>query len=157
MKNFLKLVASIAICEGAGILGTFFTTPAIPGWYAGLAKPDLAPPNWVFGPVWTTLFFLMGVALYLVWTHPTARAEDRNKALMLFGGQLLLNVLWSGVFFGLESPGWALLEIFVLWWSILVTIMAFRRVSRTAAWLLVPYILWVSFAAYLNYSIWALN
>jgi len=157
MKKFLTFIASIGLCEGAGFLGTFFTTPAIPAWYANLAKPDLAPPNWVFAPVWTTLFFLMGVALYLVWTHPTAPSGDRNRAMTLFGGQLILNILWSGVFFGLERPGWALLEIFVLWWSILVTIMAFRKVSRPAAWLLVPYILWVSFAAYLNYSIWVLN
>lgn len=157
MKNSIKLVASIVLCEGAGFLGTFFTTPAIPTWYAQLAKPTLAPPNWVFAPVWTTLFLLMGIAFYLVWTHPTARIQHKKAALMIFGGQLVLNILWSAIFFGLESPRWALVEIMLLWCAIIVTMIAFRKISLPAAWLLVPYILWVSFAGYLNYAIWSLN
>ncbi len=157
MKNFWKLVIAVAVAEGAGTIGSFFTAPAIPTWYAGLARPEIAPPNWVFAPVWTTLFALMGIAAYLVWVRPGVSSRDRNKALALFAAQLALNVLWSAVFFGLESPGGALLEIIVLWWSILVTIIAFARISRPAAWLLAPYILWVTFAAHLNYTIWTLN
>lgn len=156
MKNVFKLVFAIVACESAGLIGSIFTSPAIPGWYAGLIRPEIAPPNWIFGPVWTTLFALMGIAAFLVWKNGRDRQEVKI-ALIIFGGQLILNTLWSIIFFGLHNPGAALLEIVFLWLAILATIIAFARISRPAAWLLAPYILWVSFAAYLNYSFVLLN
>lgn len=156
LNNFSKLVIAIVISELAGIIGSVFTTPSIPTWYAGLAKPALNPPAWVFGPVWTTLYFLMGIAAFLVWKKGLER-KDVKIALSLFGGQLVLNTLWSIIFFGLHNPFWAFIEIIVLWLAILWTILAFYKISRPAACLLLPYILWVSFAGYLNYSIWVLN
>ncbi len=155
-KNFLKLIIAILVSEAAGIIGSIFTTPSISGWYANLVKPEFAPPNWIFAPVWTTLFALMGIAAFLVWK----RGLDDKKvkiALGIFIGQLALNTLWSIIFFGLHSPAGAFLEIIFLWLAILATIIAFAKISRAAAWILAPYILWVSFAAYLNYAIWTLN
>ena len=161
INNFFKLVIAIAVSEVAGIIGAFFTTPSIAGWYAGIVKPALNPPAWVFGPVWTTLFALMGIAAFLIWSSYAEASADKKKgikvALILFGTQLVLNTLWSIIFFGLHSPGGALIEIVFLWLAILATIIAFYKISKLAAWLLVPYILWVSFAMYLNYAIWALN
>lgn len=159
----LPLVGFVLVAELAGILGSVFTAPQIGTWYAGLVKPELAPPNWVFAPVWTTLFALMGVAAYLVWRRGAGAA--RRLALTLFFVQLALNALWSFIFFGstsltingLNNIGVAFIEITVLWLAILATILAFRRISRTAAWLLAPYLLWVTWAAYLNYRIWTLN
>jgi benzodiazapine receptor len=156
VNNFFKLLISIVICELAGIIGSVFTAPSIPIWYAGLEKPKLSPPNWVFGPVWTTLFVLMGIAAFLVWTRGLERKEVRT-ALGIFIGQLILNALWSIIFFGMKSPGGAFIEIIFLWLAIVVTIIAFYKISKPAAWLLIPYILWVSFAVYLNYSIWQLS
>lgn len=146
----------VVICELAGIVGSVFTTPSISTWYAGLARPALNPPNWVFGPVWTTLFALMGIAAYLVWRQDLKR-RNIKIALGVFVFQLLLNVLWSILFFGLHNPGAAFIEIIFLWLAILATIILFARISRPAAWLLVPYILWVSFASYLNFMLWQLN
>lgn len=156
INSALKLIVAIVVCELAGVVGSIFTTPSIPGWYAGLVKPALNPPSWVFGPVWTTLFVLMGIAAFLVWRKGLVRRDVKN-ALGIFIIQLILNTLWSVIFFGLHSPGGALIEIIFLWLAILATIISFAKISKPAAWLLVPYILWVSFAAYLNYSIWALN
>lgn len=156
LNNFSKLVIAIGVSELAGVIGAFFTTPAISGWYATLAKPEPAPPNWIFGPVWTTLYALMGVTAFLIWKEGLER-RGVKVALGIFIGQLVLNTLWSIIFFGLQSPGGAFIEIILLWLAILATIIAFHKISRPAAWLLVPYILWVSFAAYLNYSIWMLN
>jgi tryptophan-rich sensory protein len=152
----LKLLTAILLSELAGVIGSMFTTPSIRGWYAGLAKPDFAPPNWIFGPVWTMLFVLMGIAAFLVWRKGLNRRDVRT-ALGLFIGQLILNTLWSIIFFGLHSPGGAFGEIIFLWLSILLTIIVFARISKPAAWLLVPYIVWVTFAAYLNFSIWMRN
>lgn len=152
----LKLLAAIAVCQMAGIIGTFFTTPAITTWYATIVRPSIAPPNWVFAPVWTTLFTLMGIAAFLVWNKGLHR-KDVRIALWIFGGQLVLNTLWSIIFFGMQNPGGALIEITVLWLAILASIIAFHKISKPAAYLLIPYILWVSFAAYLNYLFWALN
>jgi len=152
----IKLIISIAICLLAGVLGSVFTTPAIPTWYATLIKPSFAPPNCVFFPVWTTLFIMMGISLFLVWQ----KGLDNGKvkiALSIFGVQLILNVLWSAVFFGLKSPLAGLIVISILWIFILFTILVFMKVSRTAALLLIPYILWVSFAAVINFFIWRLN
>ncbi len=155
-KNLPKLLIAIGISELAGIIGSIFTTPSISGWYANLTRPEIAPPNWIFAPVWTTLFALMGIAAFLVWKR--GLGEKKVKiALGIFLGQLILNTLWSIIFFGLQSPGGAFVEIIFLWFAILATIFTFAKISRVAAWLLIPYILWVSFAAYLNYAIWVLN
>ena len=156
LNNSLKLIISIVISELAGVIGSIFTVSAIPAWYATLAKPVLNPPAWIFAPVWTTLYLLMGIAAFLVWRKGWEQKEVRI-ALSIFGVQLVLNALWSVVFFGLHSPAWALINILALWIAIAWTIMAFYKISRPAAYLLVLYILWVSFAAYLNYSIWILN
>lgn len=155
-KDVIKFVVAIAIAELAGVIGSIFTTPSIPTWYATLAKPELAPPNWIFAPVWTTLFVLMGIAAFLIWRKGLTR-KDVQIALGIFLGQLILNTLWSIIFFGFQSPGGAFIEIIFLWFAILTTIIVFARISKPAAWLLVPYILWVSFAGYLNYAIWTLN
>ena len=152
----IKLIVSIAICLFAGFLGSFFTIPAIPTWYATLAKPSFAPPNWLFFPVWTTLFVMMGISLYLVWRRGLEGQQVKN-ALVIFAVQLILNVLWSAAFFGLRSPLSGLIEISILWISIAFTIMIFMKISRTAGLLLIPYIIWVSFAAILNFMIWRLN
>ena len=151
-----KLIITIVVSELAGVIGSIFTTPSIAGWYAGLVKPTLNPPAWVFGPVWTVLFALMGVAAFLVWEKGLNR-KDVRISLGIFIGQLVLNTLWSIIFFGLHSPGSALIEIIFLWLAILIMMIVFAKISRPAAWLLVPYILWVSFAGYLNFSIWQLN
>lgn len=156
MNNALKLIIAIVVSELAGIIGSVFTAPSIAGWYAGLVKPAINPPAWVFGPVWTSLFALMGIAAFLIWRKGLER-RDVKIALGIYIGQLVLNTLWSIIFFGLHSPGGAFVEIMVLWLAILATIIAFARISKPAAWLLAPYILWVSFAGYLNYGIWTLN
>lgn len=155
-NNTFKIIIAIIVSELAGIIGSIFTTPSITSWYANLAKPELAPPNWLFAPVWTTLFALMGITAFLIWKKGLER-RDVKIALGIFIGQLILNTLWSVIFFGLHSPGGAFIEIIFLWLAILATIIVFAKISRPAAWLLAPYILWVSFAAYLNYSIWMLN
>jgi len=154
IKDLLKLIICIAVCELAGGLGSFFTISAIPSWYATLTKPALNPPGWVFGPVWVILYFLMGISLWLIWK---SNAKEKKKALWLFFAQLVLNAIWTPVFFGGQSIGGALAIIVLLWVAIVLTILAFAKISKTAAWLLAPYILWVSFAAYLNFAIWMLN
>jgi tryptophan-rich sensory protein len=156
MNNIVKLIVTIAVSEMAGIVGAVFTTPSIPGWYAGLVKPAINPPAWVFAPVWTTLFFLMGAAAFFIWREGISR-KDVKIALGIFIGQLVLNTLWSFIFFGSHNPGLAFAEIIFLWLAIMTTIIAFAKISKAAAWLLVPYILWVSFAGFLNYSLWQLN
>lgn len=156
INNTFKLIISIVVSELAGIIGSVFTIPSVGNWYAGLVKPSLNPPAWVFGPVWTTLFALMGIAAFIIWKKGLDRKEVKI-ALGIFIGQLVLNTLWSIIFFGLHSPGGALIEIIFLWLAILATIILFAKISKAAAWLLAPYILWVSFAAYLNYMLWILN
>ena len=151
-----KLAISIVGSELAGAIGSIFTVPAIPTWYAHLAKPAFSPPNEVFGPVWTTLYLLMGLAAFIVWKEGSDR-RDVRIALGIFIGQLVLNVLWSVAFFGSHSPIAGLIVIVLLWLSIIATIFAFYKVSKGAAFLLIPYLAWVSFAAYLNYAIWTLN
>ncbi|MFH1424276.1 MAG: TspO/MBR family protein [archaeon] len=154
--DYKKLVLSLAVCQLAGIIGSFFTTPNIGTWYAALAKPSFNPPNWIFAPVWTTLFVLMGVSLYLIWVKGFEKHEVK-QGVSIFAAQLVLNVLWSIFFFGLQNPLLALAEIFLLWIAIFATIWIFYKVDKRVAYLLIPYIAWVSFAALLNYSIWALN
>lgn len=156
INDVAKLVIAICISELVGIVGSVFTAPAIDGWYAELAKPAFNPPAWVFGPVWITLFALMGIAAFLIWMKGLDR-RDVRIALGIFIGQLLLNTLWSFIFFGLQNPGAALVEIGLLWLAILATMVAFARISKPVAWLLLPYLFWVSFASYLNYAIWSLN
>ncbi len=154
-KNLLdapKLAVSVFIPLFIGFIGAFFTAPSIATWYATLNKPPFSPPNWIFGPVWTILYVLMGASLYLVW-----RKGLNKKPAFLFGAQLLLNLLWSIIFFGLKSPRFAFAEIILLWGAIALTIIDFRKISHAAALLLIPYILWVSFAAALNYYVWILN
>jgi len=151
-----KLIISVLVCVAAGFIGSLATMKSIPTWYAGLKKPPFSPPNAIFGPVWTALFIMMAVAAFLVWRRGF-ETEPVKIALIVFGAQLILNVLWSVLFFGLKMPGPAFLEIILLWVLILATILLFRKASIPAAWLMVPYILWVSFAAVLNYSLWRLN
>ena len=141
-------------CLLAAGLGSLFTMVSLGSWYATLVKPSWNPPSWLFGPVWTVLYALMGVAGWLVWRRggPAIR-----PALQWFAVQLVLNVGWSAVFFGLQMPGLAFAEILVLWLAIAATLMTSWRVSRAAGILLVPYLLWVSFAAVLNFAIWRLN
>jgi len=154
--NWLKLVIAIFVSELAGVIGAIFTAPAIPTWYAALNKPGFTPPSAVFAPVWTLLFLLIGIAAYLVWNEGFGKREVRI-ALGIFLLQLGLNVFWTYLFFGLQNPLAGFAEIIFLWLAILATIIAFSRVSTLAALLLVPYILWVSLAATLNYFIVALN
>jgi tryptophan-rich sensory protein len=151
----MKLVISIIICQLAGMIGSVFTMPAIPGWYANLNKPSFSPPNWLFGPVWILLYTLMGISLYLVWNQKGS--VGTKTALIFFAVQLGLNTLWSLIFFGLRLPLAAFLEILVLWLFILLTILKFFPISKVAAYLLIPYLLWVSFASLLNFYIFRLN
>lgn len=154
--DWVKLTVAVVGSEAAGIIGSVFTASSIPTWYATIVRPEFSPPNWIFGPVWTTLYALMGIAAFLVWRKGLDRKEVK-VALGIFLLQLVLNSLWSIIFFGLQNPGAAFIEIIFLWLAIVATIIAFAKISKPAAWLLAPYILWVSFAAYLNYAIWALN
>jgi len=156
MKRPVGIVIAIVICELAGVIGSLFTMPSIPGWYAGLVKPSFNPPGWIFGPVWTALYAMMGVAAWLVYDKGFKRPEVR-KALTVFAVQLVLNTLWSIVFFGAHQILGAVIVIILLWAMILWTILLFRKISKAAAWLLVPYILWVSFATILTVTINALN
>ena len=156
MKNFLKLLISIVVCNLAGFIGSIFTTPSIPNWYANINKPSFTPPNWIFAPVWITLFILMGVSLFLIiknWQNN----RTQKIAIYLFTVQLILNTLWSLIFFGLQKPGLAFIEIIILLFFIILTAWQTKKVNKLAAYLFIPYILWVSFATILNFSIWLLN
>ena len=154
--NFLILIAAIAVCLFAGMIGSFFTAPSITAWYAGINKPDFNPPNWIFGPVWTALYILMGISLYLV-LEKGIKKKGVKLAVSVFGIQLALNSVWSILFFGLGSPFLAFIEILFLWGAISATMYLFYKINKNAAYLLIPYICWVSFAAFLNYSIWIIN
>lgn len=156
MNRVLKFIISILVCQLAGGIGAIFTTPQIGGWYSNLTKPSFNPPNWIFGPVWTLLFILMGIALFLVWDK-AGDNKEKIKAFYAFFIQLALNILWSVLFFGLQSPGASFIEIIILWMAILVSLVYFYRISKIAGLLLLPYLLWVSFAGFLNYTIWKLN
>lgn len=156
MPKFLKLVISIVICESAGVIGSFFTVPSIPTWYAALQKPEFSPPNFVFGPVWTTLYLLMGISLFLVWKSKGGR-DNKGKAMQVFFTQLILNVLWSIVFFGFHSLAGGLVVIVFLWLLIIETIREFSKINKIAAILLYPYLAWVTFASFLNLALVFLN
>ena len=156
VRDIVRFVVSIVVCQLAGGLGAIFTTPAIPTWYASLAKPAFQPPNWVFFPVWTTLYTLMGIAAFLVW-RKGLHERRVQVALGIFGIQLILNLAWTIIFFGLYSLFGAVIAIVFLWIAILINIVTFWRISKVAGALLIPYILWVSFAGILNISVWMLN
>ncbi len=156
LRDIPAFVIAILLPQAAGALGAYFTTPAISGWYATLAKPVLMSPAWIFAPVWTVLYLMMGIAAFIVWR--TGRASrQKNDALGVFVLQLAVNTMWSIVFFGMRDPGASLITIASLGLAIIATIIAFARISKTAAWLLAPYLAWVIFAAYLNYMIFVLN
>lgn len=152
--SFGKLIVSIILPLVAGFLGSLATAPKILSWYVGVNKPFFNPPNWVFGPVWTILFILMGIALYLFWV---GKGKNKREGFKWFGLQLALNIGWSLIFFGLEMPGLALVEILILWWAIKKTIACFAVSNKTASRLLYPYLGWVSFATILNAAVWFLN
>ncbi len=156
MKNAVKLIIAVAAPVVIGGLSGFATARGVSTWYPTLVKPSFNPPAWIFGPVWTVLYIMMGVAAYLVWRQGTD-ADGVRVALAVFVVQLALNGLWSILFFGMHSPGWALVEIVVLWWAIGATIWIFWRVAPAAGVLLLPYWAWVSFATILNASLWWLN
>jgi tryptophan-rich sensory protein len=155
-RDVVKLVVSLVACQCAGAIGSIFTTPAIPAWYATLQKPSFNPPSWLFAPAWITLYLLMGVAAFLIWRQGLAQKGVR-AALVIFLVQLVLNALWSVVFFGLQSPLWGVVVIIALWIAILITIIKFFKLSTAAGSLMLPYILWVSFAAVLNIAVFMLN
>ncbi len=154
--RILKAIVFIIICNGLGAIGSLATSQSVNTWYAEVVKPSFNPPNWIFGPVWTLLFTLMGIALYLVWEQ-RGRKKEQQEAIVLFFTQMILNILWSFLFFGQQNPALAFAEIILLWIFILLTIIYFAKVSKLASYLLLPYLLWVSFAAFLNFSIWQLN
>jgi benzodiazapine receptor len=154
--ELIKLVISLLICQLAGVMGSAFTSSSISTWYPTLIKPAYTLSGQIIGSVWIALFTLMGISLFIVWR----KGRDKpgvNFALYIFAAQLIVNVLWSAAFFGLQSPLAGMIVIAILWVLILIAILRFWQINRTAALLLVPYILWVSFAAFLNYSIWRLN
>lgn len=177
--NIFKITISIIVCELAGIVGSIFTVSSVRDWYTALNKPGFIPPSWLFAPVWIILFLLMGISLYLVWSKNFAIKNiltfSKGKAwnplseklatgkwqkiniILIFWLQLILNILWSVTFFNFRQPGLAFFELLMLWFAILYTIVNFYRISKPASYLLVVYIIWVTFAGFLNYSLWMLN
>ncbi len=149
------LLGFLVVCFSAAAIGSALTSSALGDWYPTLTKPSFNPPNWIFGPVWTALYFMMAVAGWFAWRAgpPPPAVAVRT----LYVGQLALNTAWSGIFFALRQPGWAFVEVLVLWVAIAATIAVFYRRTPVAAWLLVPYLAWVSFASLLNFMIWRLN
>lgn len=150
-----RLPLLLLLCFGAEAAGGLLTARSVGGWYQGIQKPSFNPPDWIFGPVWTFLFFLMAISAWLVWRRVPLREAGWSP--WFFMGQLILNVVWSGLFFGLRNPALAFAEILVLWVAIAGTILCFRRHSTAAALLLLPYLGWVSFATVLNFTIWSMN
>ncbi len=155
MNNILKLALCIAIPLAIGSISGIATAGNITGWYATLQKPFFNPPNYLFGPVWTLLYGLMGVSLYLIWNAPSS--SMRTNALIIFGVQMLLNFAWSFIFFHFKELGWALVEIILTWLSIFTMIVMFSGINKTAAYIQIPYLCWVTFATILNAAIWKLN
>lgn len=155
MKNIIKLIISILIPLLVGLFGSFFTMSSVNDWYTTLFKPSFNPPSWIFGPVWTILFILIGISFYLVWKE---NFGNKSKvAVGIYSIQLFLNLVWSLLFFGLKNLFLALIEIIILWFVIVANIIVFYRIKRETSLFLVPYLLWVSFATFLNYSIFTLN
>jgi translocator protein len=156
IHSFWKFLIAILVCEGVGIASGLLSQGEIASWFNTLNKPTWTPPSSLFGPVWTILYFLMGMSLWLVWKVYATESHKRN-AVTIFAIQLFLNFWWSIIFFKFHSPGIALIDIFLMAITISLTIYYFSFISRLAAWLLVPYIAWVSFATVLNYNIWWMN
>jgi benzodiazapine receptor len=156
INNSIKLIIALVIPQLFAILGSVFTQSSVSSWYPLLEKPFFNPPTWVFAPVWITLYIMMGVAVFLIWKKDLKKKETRFLVL-IYIFQLALNLFWSYLFFFLKNPGIAFTEIISLWFAILATIIAFYQFKKWAAYLLIPYILWVSFAMALNFSIWQLN
>jgi tryptophan-rich sensory protein len=154
-SNILKLIASLVIPLAIGAIAGISTSKAIPGWYETLNKPSFNPPNWIFGPVWTTLYFLMGISLFLVWRQNASR--ERNNAILVFITQLVLNFCWSFLFFHFHQIGLALVDIVLLWLCIFLMILLFYKIKPVAAYINIPYILWVTFATLLNAAYYFLN
>lgn len=152
--DWKKLLASMALCFAAAAIGSIFTFSAIPTWYASLAKPFFSPPNWIFGPVWTLLYAMMGLSLYYVLEKGFKR---HSETIYLFGAQLALNALWSVLFFGWRNPALAMLEIAVLMITVFATAVKFYGISKKAAYLMIPYMLWITFASLLNFNVMLLN
>jgi benzodiazapine receptor len=157
LRGFAELFSWILICFAASGAGVLAVNQTLQSWYVMLRKPEWNPPNWVFGPVWTALYSMMAISAWLTWRRRSEYPVAVRFALGWFGVQLVLNALWSWVFFAWRQPGWAFLEILILWFAIVKTIFWQRRVSPTAALLMVPYLAWVTFAATLNATIWRLN
>lgn len=151
-----KIIIGILVCNAVGLLASYVTLPAISGWYSELNKPSFNPPNWLFGPVWTILYTMMGISAAAIWNAGFERPEVK-KALNIFAVQLGLNAMWSYLFFGYQNPLFAFIEILCLLIAIVVTIFHFKKIKPWAGWLLVPYLLWVLFASALNFSIYLLN
>lgn len=154
-KKVITLFISIIIAQLAGAVGSVFTAPSIQGWYAFLEKPFFSPPNWLFAPAWITLYTLMGIAAFFIWQKKGELGV--KSALKLYGVHLVFNALWSIIFFGLKNPGLAFIEILILWVLIVVVACKFYKIQKLAGLLFIPYILWVTFATVLNFSIWQLN
>jgi len=154
-RSLVGLGVWVGICFGAAFVGAMFTTPSVPPWYAGLVKPPWTPPGWIFGPVWSALYLMMALAAWLVWRRGGLALA--SIPISLFMVQLGLNVMWSILFFGFHMPGIAFGEIVILWFAILATVIAFWRSTPLAGYLLLPYLIWVAFAAVLNFELWQLN
>ncbi|MFC1627349.1 TspO/MBR family protein [Patescibacteria group bacterium] len=152
----MKLLFSILIAQLAGLVGSFFTVSSVKSWYLTINKPSWNPPGWLFGPVWITLYTLMGIASYLVWQKRDVNSNVK-AALAVYGVHLAMNALWSILFFGLKNPGLAFIEILGLLFFIVLTMVMFYKVKPVTFWFLLPYLLWVSFASALNFTIWRLN
>jgi len=159
MKNRIKIalgiIVSIIIAQMAGVIGSFFTFSGVKDWYVYLQKPVFAPPSWLFAPAWITLYTLMGLAAFLIWRKRSIIGV--KTALWFYGIQLGFNALWSYLFFGLRNPELAFAEIIVLWVFILITTVKFYKINKTAGYLFIPYLLWVTFASVLNFAVWQLN
>ena len=156
MKNIPSLIVCVLICLAVGGLAGFATQSSVTTWFTTLNKPFFNPPSWLFGPVWTTLYILMGVALWLVWNAPETHPQRKN-GIIIFAIQLIFNFLWSFLFFGMRNPLFALFDIVLMLITITLTIIIFRKINTKTTPLLVPYLAWVSFATLLNVSIWWLN
>lgn len=161
--NYKRLSISLILPQLAGIIGSFFTISAIPLWYTTLNKPSFSPPNWVFGPAWILLYILMGISVYLVWNKYSQTPNENSKkkylrtSLQFFWIHLFFNAIWSLIFFGLQNPALAFINIMIIWLMIIILIKRFWKINKWSSYLLIPYLLWVSFASVLNLSIWFLN
>lgn len=155
LKSIFKLAVSISLPLLIGAIAGIFTSKAVPEWYASLNRPSFSPPNWVFGPVWTTLYVLMGISFYMIWK--SSPGKDKNRAMTIYFIQLFFNFIWSFIFFYFKLIGWALADIIILWLLLAAMIVLFYRVKPAAAFMNIPYLLWVTFASVLNGAYFVLN